>query len=49
MSEDNKLIKIAQEQGLEENKIQDLMRNYGSAFAEARELVKGAYGHKGQR
>ena len=42
MAEDNKLIKIAQEQGLEENKIQDLMRNYGKAFAEARALVEGA-------
>ena len=42
MSEDNKLIKIGEEFGLEESKVQSLMQNFGGCFTEARELVQGA-------
>jgi hypothetical protein len=39
---DNKLIKIGEEHGLEETKVQGLMQKYGDHFAEAKELVQGA-------
>lgn len=42
MSEDNKLVKIGEEYGLEENKVQTLLQSYGKYFNEAHELVKGA-------
>ncbi len=41
MSE-NKLIKVGEEYGLEESKVQGLMQKYGKHFTEARELVQGA-------
>lgn len=42
MSDDNKLVKIGEEYGLEQSKVQTLMQSYGEYFAEARELVQGA-------
>jgi len=38
----NKLILVAQESGLQEDKIQNLMSSFGDAYREARDLVKGA-------
>ncbi len=39
---DNKLIKVGEEYGIEDSKLQGLMQSYGEHFSMAKELVQGA-------